>query len=200
MSEPSTELTINPATGEALDLTTASTGQLARVISELGSTRHRLAEFERTIEDALVEHMDREAMFTLRVDDGDQHFEVKAPSPTAGTTVYLPDMLETELDGLVEAGTITPDAAARALHRRLILELGCPWDADPHDLARQVKEALSIEIAGIEVKVERAEAKIAPVASAIAALRKIPGSIDALEKAKREQPPGKRRVTVKTTP
>jgi hypothetical protein len=190
----------HPTTGEVLDLSTASTGQLARVISELGYTRQRLAEFERTIEDALLGHMDREAMFTLHVDDGDSHFEVKAPSPTAGTTVYPVNILEVELDGLVQAGTITPDAASRALHRRLILELGCPWDADPRDLARQVKEALSIEVGGVTVRVERAEAKVTPVASAIAALRKVGGTIDALEKAKRDQPPGKRKVTVKATP
>jgi hypothetical protein len=197
MSEPSTDLTVSPTTGEVLDLTTASTGQLARVIAELGETRQRLAEYEREVEGVLLEHMDREAMFTLHVDDEGLHFEVKAPSPTAGTTVYPEDMLEVELDGLVGAGTITPDAASRALHRRLFLELGLPWDADPRDLARQVKEALSIEVGGVVVRVERAEAKITPVASAINALRKIPGSIDALDKAKMEQAPGKRRVTVK---
>jgi hypothetical protein len=189
----------HPTTGEVLDLATASTGQLARVIAELEETRRRLAEFERTVEDVLVEHMDREAMFTLHVDDGDSHYEVKAPSATAGNTVYPEDLLRAELDGLIAAGTITPDAASRALHRRLILELGCPWDASPSDLARQVKEALSIEVAGVSVKVERAEAKVTPVASAINALRKIPGSIDALDRARHEQPPGKRRVTVKVT-
>jgi len=47
------------------------------------------------------------------------------------------------------------------------------------------------------VNVERSEARITPVASSINALRKLPGTIDALDKAQREQPVAKRRATVK---
>jgi hypothetical protein len=188
---------IDRVTGEILDPKDAETVRLARFITNLGQLRKELAEAESIVSDELVERLDRDACWTTRVADGENAWEIKAPSPTAGTTIYPEDILETELETLVREALISPDAAAKALHRRIILELGVPWDADPREIARQVKEALSIEVAGVQVNVERSEARITPIASGINALRKVPGTTTALDNAKREQPAGQRRVTVK---
>jgi len=192
------ELTVvNRVSGEVLDPRTAETARLAAFVTDLHGIRQELSEAESVVSDELVSRLDRDACWTAHVDDGETRWEIKAASPTAGTTSYPEDLLEVELQGLVDAATISSDAAAKALNRRVVLELSVPWDADPREIARKVKQALSIEVAGVTVTVERADAKITPVASAIAALRKVPGTSDALDAAKREQPQGKRRVTVK---
>jgi hypothetical protein len=190
---------VQPLTGELVDLESADLGQLAGLLLASVETHSRLGEFESAVNEAVLTKLDRSAQWTMRLDVDGQRVEIKAPSPTAGTTLYPEDMLETELEGLVQQGTITPEAAAKALHRRIVLELGVPWDADPREIARKVKEALSIEVTGVQVRVERSEARITPVASSINALRKVPGTIDALDRAQREQPVAKRRATVKLT-
>lgn len=192
-----TLIVVNRATGEILDPKEAETTRLAQFVTDLGRLRKELAEAESIVSDELVSRLDRDACWTAHVADGENVWEIKAPSPTAGTTVYPEDVLETELESLVQEGLISPDAAAKALHRRIILELRVPWDADPREIAREVKEALSIEIAGVQVMVDRSDARITPVASGISALRKVPGTTTALDNAKREQPPGTRRASVK---
>lgn len=190
----STELTVvNPATGEILDLSGEPTDSLVELIAGAQELHRRLADFEREVGDVLLEHLDRSACWTLRVGE----YEVKAPSPTAGVEAYPPDLLEGELASLIAQGIITTDAASKACHRRLTLELNVPWSADHRDLARQVKDAAGIDIAGVPVKVRSAEPKTRPVQAGINALRKIPGALDALDRAKVEQPPPSRKATVK---
>jgi hypothetical protein len=190
-------MVLDRATGEMLDPKEAETVRLAQFVTNLGQLRKELAEAERIISDELVSRLDRDACWTAHVADGENAWEIKAPSPTAGTTVYPEDLLETELETLVQDGLISRDAAAKALHRRIILELGVPWDADPREIARKIKEALSIEVADVQVNVERVEARITTVTSGINALRKVPGTSDALDKAKRTQAVATRRATVK---
>jgi hypothetical protein len=198
MSEPSTDLiVIDRTTGEVLNVATADTVRLAEFCTNLDELRKELAEAEGLVSDRLVQIMDQEALYTLHVDDGERRWEIKSASPTAGSTVYPVDLLETELQGLVDEGAITPDAAGRALHRHISLQLGVPWNADPQEIVQQVKEALSIEVAGVTVTVERAEARAVPIATGINALRKRPGTVSALDRAKREQPVGRRKATVK---
>jgi hypothetical protein len=198
MTEPSQELVVlDRHTGELIDPKQAETARLAAFVTDLGTIRQELSAAEGIVSDELVARMDREAMYTLHVEDGEQRWEIKSQSPAAGATVYPEDMLQTELDALVDANVITDGAAARALHRRIVLELGVPWDANPRELAQQLKQALSIEVGGVELKLERAEARLTPVASAIAALRKIEATRAALDRAQREQPVGRRKATVK---
>jgi hypothetical protein len=197
-TEQSQELVVvDRYTGDVFDPAKADTARLAAFCTNLGELRKELAEAERVVSDELVDRMDREALYTLHVEDGEQRWEIKGASQTAGTTVYLQDVLETELKGLVDENTITPDAAGRALHRHISLQLGVPWNADPQEIAQKVKEALSIEVAGVTVTVERAEARAVPATSGINALRKQPGTVSAIDRAKREQPPGRRKAIVK---
>ena len=188
---------VDRATGEVLDPKTADTARLAEFITNSQSLHKELSDAEGVVSDELVERLDRDASWTAHVENGEFRWEIKASSPTAGTTVYPEDLLETELEGLVREGTITPEAAAKALHRRIILELGVPWDSDPREIARKVKDALSIEVAGVQVKVERSEARITPVASSINALRKVEATREALDRAQRQAAPPRRRATVK---
>jgi hypothetical protein len=198
MNAPSQELVVlDHTTGEIIDIAKADTARLAAFCTNLGQLRKELAEAEGIVSDELIDRMDHECLYTLHVEDGELRWEIKGSSPTAGTTVYPQDMLETELQGLVAENLITPEAAGRALHRHISLQLGVPWDADPQEIARKVKEALSIEVAGVTVTVERADARSVPVASGINALRKQSGTINALDRAKREQPPPRRKATVK---
>jgi hypothetical protein len=197
-AETSQELiVVDRTTGEVIDIAKADTARLAAFCTNLGELRKELAEAEGIVSDELIDRMDHECLYTLHVEDGESQWEIKGSSPTAGTTVYLQDVLETELQALVKGNLITPEAAGRALHRHISLQLGVPWDADPREIAEKVKQALSIDVAGVTVTVERAEARAVPITSGINALRKQSGTVSALDRARREQPTGRRKATVK---
>jgi len=132
---------VQPLTGGLIDLENSDAQQLAGLLLAGSDIHRRVSEFEMTVNDVLLAKLDQSAQWTMHVEIDGQWVEIKAPSPTAGTTVYPEDVLETALEGLVQEGTITPGAAAKALHRRIVLELGVPWDADPREIARKVKEA-----------------------------------------------------------
>lgn len=189
-----------PHTGEVIDLREAPTEMLAAVALEAQRTKREWSEFETMISEEVIRRLDADAVWTMRLEINGEQVEIKAPSPTAGTEVYPEDSLEAELQGLVDDRIVSPEAASRALHRRIVLELGVPWESDPRELARNVSEALSIEVAGVQVKVERSEARLTPVVSAINALRKIEATREALDRAKRIDEPLRRKATVKVKP
>jgi hypothetical protein len=198
MSEPGTELFV-PTTGEIVDLRTAPTEELAAVDAGLQDTQVQIGEAKGAISDELVARLDRSAAWTLLVGDptGDRQFEIKAPSPAAGADVYAPDLLREALNELVDADTISEEAAAKALQRRLVLELSVPWDADLSALAETVKDAVGIQIAGVEVDVVHSASAARVVAAGVKALQKIPGMSGVLSRARVDQPPAARRATVK---
>lgn len=196
---------LNPVTGELVDLRSAPTEVLAEAIVDLATQHEEMAEFKRAIEATLIERLDADATWTLRVGDpkGNAQFEIKAPSPEAGATVYLADRLEGELQGLIDDERITPEAASKACRRSITLTLGVPWNADPTRLAEEVLGASAIEVGGFEVTVISAAASVAPVAAGAKALRKVPGVGDILDRALAPDvaPPARRvRVTRKERP
>jgi hypothetical protein len=195
----SSELTVlDRTTGELLDLRTASVGRLARYMVDLAENWRELAALEGAVSDALVERCDQAASWTVRVDDpqtGEQ-FEVKTASPTAGTEMYIPDALEDELLELIGEGILNVAAASGALKRVLRAEFTVPWDADPLLLATTLKDAKSIHIAGVEVRVTRATCERTPVMAGIAKLRKVPGASEALDRAMQRVDPPRRRAKV----
>src|SRR5512135_963542 len=90
-------------TGEALDLKSAPTESLAAFITNLQDFTAALREEADVVSAELVARMDRNATWTLHVGDPQTAmWEVTAPSPEAGTTVYPVDALERELAPLVE--------------------------------------------------------------------------------------------------
>jgi hypothetical protein len=189
---------LNPVTGELLDLQSTATESLAQALYALDEYRQGMMDFQQAVEDVLIERMDRQALWTLRVNDprtGHQ-YEIRTASPTAGTHEYIPDALEHELRELIEEGTLNSAGASGALKRTLSVEFAVPWDADPSTLATTLKEAKGIQIAGVEVRVVKAMGYRIPVAAGIAKLRKIPGTGEALDRAVQHVQPPRRRAKV----
>jgi hypothetical protein len=190
--QPTVPTVVDRVTGELLSVRDASTEQLAEFTTNCQQVKQEIGDAERVVSDELLDRLDKSASWTQRVGS----YELKAPSPTAGTETYPPDMLRDALVRLVDAGTISVDAASKALQRRLVLELDVPWQADPASLATTVKEAITIQVADVIVNVVKAEAATRVSAVGIKAVRKVPGTSDALDAAKRTQPPAARRVKV----
>jgi hypothetical protein len=190
--QPAIPTVVDRVTGEVLSVRDASTEQLAEFTTNCQQAREEIGDAERIVSNELLDRLDKSAAWTQRVGS----FELKAPSPTAGTETYPSDMLRDALVQLVDARTISEDAAGNALQRRLVLELAVPWHADPAALATAVKEAITIQVADVIVDVVKAEAATRVSAAGIKAVRKVPGTTDALDAAKLTQPAGARRVKV----
>lgn len=192
------ELTvIDRQTGEIVALKDATMEALAAYMTELRAVREQQAEVESQISDELCKRLDQSACWTQHVRGSDgEVWEIKAPSPTAGTDAYPPERLEPELQALVEDGIINEGAATGALRRTVSLEIGLPWSADPQVVADALRNAVRVEIAGFEVQVLAAAPVRKTVASGIAKLRKIAGTQEALDRALIKMDAPKRRVKV----
>ena len=200
----STELQLHETTvidrlsGEVIAVAEASTEQLAEFVTNQRQVRDQLSDAEAAVSAELVSRLDRSACWTLRVGDPEvAQWEITAPSPTAGTETYPPDLLVAELAKLIAAGTITTGAASKACKRQLVLTLEVPWSAEPQELADALKDSETvIEIAGVRVKTLGAEPVVKTVTAGINALRKVPGTEDALDAARMMVAQGARRVKV----
>lgn len=183
--------------GELLDLREASDARLAETIDHVAEARDQLRDLESAVSDEILDRLDRSATWTLRVREGDREWEIKAPSPSAGTEVYRADALDEALRELVAVGLIDALAAERALERTLTVRVALPWDADGDKLAEHIAAAPGISIAGVEVGVQATSLDAKPVVAGIKAVRKIPGTESALDGARAEQDPPRRKVSVK---
>lgn len=190
------DLVVPDAHGEALDIPSATTERLAQAISDIGDARDRLRELEALVGGELLTRLDRDACWTLRVGDptGDVQYEMKAPSPEAGTESYPEHELEPVLRLLLDAGSISTDAATSALKRSLAVEFSVPWDAAPEEIADGL-EGATIQIAGHEVMVLSVKPQRKAVKAGIIKLRKIPGVAEYVDEAKRTETP-ERKVKV----
>jgi hypothetical protein len=188
-------------TGEVVNLDDATTEQLAELVTNLQDVRRALAETEQAVSAELVDRLDRDACWTLRVGDpkDGRQWEIKAASPTAGSSVYPPDMLETELRALVARGTITADAAAKALRRQVTLTLDIPLDLPLKETAEGLGQ-ITISLGENELPIAKSDHSASAVAAGINALRKVSGTTAGLDRAKRVETGGARRarVTLKT--
>jgi hypothetical protein len=205
MSESSQELMIvERSTNEIVGVKDASTLSLAAFVTDMQTVREKHAEAEAVVSDELVSRMDQALNWTLREGDlrDGEAWEIKAPSPAAGTEVYPPEVLEPELSALIETGIINEQGAETALKRTLLIEVAVPWATDPDEIALVLKDALGIEIAGHKVDVLSATANRRVVAAGVNKLSKIPGTKDALDRAviTREPPVRRAKVTLKTNP
>jgi hypothetical protein len=184
-------------TGELVDITTAPTEAVAELATNTADVRAQIGDVEKAISAELVARLDRSASWTVRVGDPARaQWEITAPSPSAGTEVYPPDLLQAELSKLIAQGVITTDAASRACKRQLILTVGVPWSADPQEISSTLTAAASVAIAGVSVEMVKADVYVKPVAQGIAALRKVPGTAESLDAAKQTQAPAARRAKV----
>lgn len=198
MSDPGTALqsagptVVDRTTGEILSVREASIEQLAEFLVNQQEFRAALTDAEETVAAETLERMDRAAQWTHRVGE----YELKAPSPTAGTETYLPDVLRDVLARLVSTDKIDENAAGKALRRTLALELEVPWDEDPAAMADKLRQAIAIHVAGVEVTVLKAEPASRVSAAGVKALRKVPGVSEKLDEALAVAAAPKRRVKV----
>jgi hypothetical protein len=193
-----TVLVVHPATAEILDLRAAETITLAAAVAGLDDLRADLTDFERVVERELLARLDRGAKWTLRLGDpaGDVQFEVKAPSPDAGTDGYDERLLETELLELVSRRTINEDGAAAALRRTVTVTVEVPLE---HDLEALVDKLRDVDaIAGVPVRASSVTTARKAMAAGIKALRKVEGTGRALDRASVRLPARARRARVKT--
>jgi hypothetical protein len=189
---------VDYVSGELIDPKSASAEALAQYMTNVQSIREDLAAAEAIVSDELVARMDRDAKWTLHVGDPKvQVWEITAPSPTAGTEVYPPDVLETELRALVDRGTITVDAADAALKRIVTVKLAVPLSASLSETAQHVKQMMSFHAGDVELRVLDSAHSATVVKAGINALAKVPGTAAALARAKRTDPGGPRRARVK---
>lgn len=185
-------------TGEVIAVRAADIEELAAYMDTASQIHRDIGEAERVVNDELLRRLDADLTWTQTVGTGaaGYQFELKANSPSAGTTDYPPDELEQELTGLVKHGIISEAGAEKALRRRLKLTIEVPWKADLGAIVTQLKRATSIQIAGFDVTVKECEPERKSIAAGINALRKIAGAVQALDRAQRTKDAPARKVKV----
>lgn len=186
----STALIPHPITGEALELAEASPEQLADWIDAATEITNAIGDRRALVDRELVRRLDQNASWTLRVGspDGDYQLEIKAPSPSAGTTLVDTKALEDELRALIERGTISVEGAASALKRQVTVILDVPID---EDLDRALDQAKAYD------RCVKAESTRSAIAAGLKALRKVPGTSAALDRCETHIPSTGRKPTVK---
>ncbi len=192
----STDLAVIPSTGEVLDLASLSTETIAAAVLEGQTQRQRWSEFDAAASAELVARMDRDTSWTINLTVDSRAVKITAPSPAAGSVVYLTDELGACLQGLVEGEVISEAAASKALKRRVIIECEIPWSADPHKIVEVLNEA-TVTLGGVAATIREARPVTAPVAAGIKALSKVPAAAQALAEIAREAEQGPRKATVK---
>jgi hypothetical protein len=189
---------VNPATGEIIpDIRAADDETLARFVVDARSTVEEVGVSCDLISTEFLGRLDRALRWTRRAGDprADVQYKITAPSPLAGTVVYPETRLEAVLRALVARGVIDEDGAARALKRRLKIELIVPLDADMRTIAARARE-LQIEIDGHRLEVDKADTSMSTVDAGIAALAKVEGTAAALERARERRGTPSRRVKI----
>lgn len=93
------------------DLSEASVGELAAFIYNSTHVYSIVSEAKGEASDEIVGRLDTEASWTRRVGE----WEIKAPSPAAGSVSYDVDLLREALEVLVHARVISREAAWNAL-------------------------------------------------------------------------------------
>lgn len=196
---PGTAIVLVPGTGEAVDLKGDPPERLAAAADAIAEMRSELNEVEAALKIELVNRLDRTGKWTQRWRQGDVEYEVKAPSPDAGTTSYDTAQLRDRLRAHIQEADIDPDAADAALEQTIVVtfRLSLHEDANPEKLADTIRGAQSIEIAGTPVLVADAQASTKARVAGMNALAKIPACKDTVEAVTKTLPGTLRKATVK---
>ena len=197
--ETPTTAMIVPGLGLAIDLARAEPLLLAEAVDELAAMRSEMTEAEAVLRKELVTRLDRTGKWTQRYRHGDVEYEVKAPSPDAGTTSYDAQALEERLREHVAARDLDPEAADAALERTVTLTLKVPigLDTTPEKLADALQGAEEITIAGHPVQLHEVSWARKVKQAGMNALAKIPAAKDTVEAVTVSLPPTDRKATVK---
>lgn len=202
ITKPEPVRLLDPRTGELVELNIqeASTEQLAATAVEVVEEQvGYLATVAGAIESELLRRLDKAGSWTKRVGDPESgvQYEIKAPSPTAGTVSYDLQALRSGLVELLEQDEIDEEAAAAALVRTISIVAQVPTGTDLGLLVEKVSGVT--EIAGIRVRDPKVEKSEKVAKAGIQRLEKMGGDAAALvEKAKTVLPAGFRRVKIAT--
>jgi hypothetical protein len=112
-------LVVDPVMGEQLDLATASPGRLGQLLLDVREHESRLRELKQLVAEEVARRCDRAREWTIHCDGG-MKLSIPSDAPVA---VWDADALQEVLDELVADGTITPDAANRAVQPRIELKV-----------------------------------------------------------------------------
>jgi hypothetical protein len=191
-----TSAILHPSTGEVIDVREAEVEVLGDVCDAIAARREYLTEIEQFVSDELVRRLDRRGQWTMRVGDPRVvQFEIKAPSPEAGTTGWDAEALEVELRGLVKRDVIDEEGAAGALERTVTIVADVPLAADLETVQREIR-GVEISIAGVALVLRDVSPARKAVAGGIKRLQKVPGAKTAIERARRRVTPPARRAKV----
>lgn len=154
---------VDRLTGEVVDVREAAPEELGAFCENAAQLRGELTDAEAVVSAELVRRLDRRGEWTWRVGDpkAGVQYEIKAPSPTAGTTTVDRDRLRDELRRLLEEDAIEPELAEAALKRTVTITATVPTDADLDELARRLGALEAIADVPVRaVKVDTAETAV----------------------------------------
>lgn len=189
---------VNPATGEIIaDIRAADDETLARFVVDARTTVEEVGVSCDLISQEFLGRLDRSLAWTRRAGapTADVQYKITAPTPQAGTIVYPEARLEAVLRALAARGIIDETGAARALKRRLKIELVVPLGADMRTIAARARE-LQIEIDGHALEVDKADATMSTVDAGVKSLAKLESTAAALARARERRGTPTRRVRI----
>ena len=105
-----TGVVADPATGEVIDLATATTDALAAYLANVRDLEHTLREQKKAAQGEVLRRMDSEATWTVRV--GDWKLTGASPAPKV---VYDAEGLQADLQQLAADDLVAPAAVDRAV-------------------------------------------------------------------------------------
>lgn len=190
--EPGTALVVIP-TGETIALQGTDSEALAAFVDgPIADALEQLTAAAKAIKAELLGRLDRDGLWTQRFGDPAElgyQFEVKAPSPTAGTKRLNETKLKETLEQLVADETISELAAGNALQTKVTVVFAVPWGADPQEI---------IDLAWKDDRVTSAEASTAPRQAGINALEAMGNKVKrAIARCKVRATPPTRSVSIK---
>lgn len=189
--EASTSLVPHPATGEALDLATASDEQIVEYVEALAAAKEFVEHCRAAAGTELIERLDRSGKWTRQVKIGDEVWEIRSSSPTAGTEEWDEAALIEAVESLRRQGVIDESAVGRTIRHMVTLT----YVTGSAREAQKLLEAAKQDVRMPEVNHERKVAK-----TGVNALLKIPDAAEVIEACKRVSEPktaAERKVTVK---
>lgn len=107
-----TGVVADPATGEVLDLATATTDALAAYLANVRDLEHTLREHKKAAQAEVLRRMDNAAQWTVTVGE----WKLSGASPAPKVT-YDAEALAAELQQLVDDDLLAPAAATKAVEQ-----------------------------------------------------------------------------------
>lgn len=199
---PDGKALMDPLSGEALIIAAQTDERLVHASVRLDDLAAAARNAKAALAGELRDRMDRSGKWTRRIEDAKSgvQYEVKCPSPQAGTTSIDEEVFGRGLTALVDQGVIDAEAADRALVRTVTVTAQVTIGVDLEAAKVTVVGALERDLEAWETLVGELDASSARKVSkaGVAALRKIGGAARALvDEVTVEGPAPARAVTIR---